>query len=99
MKEYGVAESWIKCYKISPWGGFSKTLSLRQNGEILILLRYGELGSYDPESLRISPLEIHGIPDTFFMDTYVDSLFLWRGMNRLLGDQRKVPAMQFPVEK
>ncbi|KAJ8763049.1 hypothetical protein K2173_023254 [Erythroxylum novogranatense] len=83
MKDYGVSESWLKQYKIHLTCGVSKALGLRGNGEILLVMSHGLLVSYDPESNRISPLDICGDPYSFFLDTYVDSLFLWKGLHKV----------------
>ncbi|KAK9285977.1 hypothetical protein L1049_025179 [Liquidambar formosana] len=76
MKEYGVAESWIKqftfdwpVYLLSPFLGFMK------NGEVVLRDRNGELVLCDPRAQQVKKIQIRGVGyiDIFY---YVESLVL-----------------------
>ncbi|XP_028073780.1 F-box protein CPR1-like [Camellia sinensis] len=81
MKQYGVADSWVRQIKIDLSGGFfRKPIGMRKNGEVLGM-REGYLVSYDPESKRIIYLGVQGTIDSdcwysFDVDTYKESLVL-----------------------
>ncbi|XP_052490376.1 F-box protein CPR1 [Gossypium raimondii] len=89
MKEYGVKESWIKLVsyyepesiQASP---FPVPLAFSKNGDKVLLFiaykwchtatRTGKFVWYDLESQRVEKVEIRGIPASFDVDLYVDSL-------------------------
>ncbi|KAM7497594.1 hypothetical protein LguiA_022008 [Lonicera macranthoides] len=48
-------------------------------------LGFVRLVSYDPESKLIKSLNLHGIPGSFYVDTYNKNLVLTRGLNEVLG--------------
>ncbi|XP_028073769.1 F-box protein CPR1-like [Camellia sinensis] len=82
MKQYGVADSWVRQIRIDLSGGFfRKPIGMRKNGEVLLGTREGYLVSYDPESKRIIYLGVQGTIDSdcwysFDVDTYMESLVL-----------------------
>lgn len=84
MHEYGVAESWTKMYTISPYNGFSRTLNIRTNGELLLVTSNGGLVSFDPESRSIRQLKVYGEQFSFVVGTYMESLVLSEGFSRIL---------------
>ncbi|XP_050210890.1 F-box protein CPR1-like [Mercurialis annua] len=76
MKEYGAVESWTKLFNIdlpNP-GGLMRVLSFQRHGGILIEDGNGEIGSYDPETQRVTPLYFDG--NIFEMHSYIESLVL-----------------------
>ncbi|KAJ9174519.1 hypothetical protein P3X46_013156 [Hevea brasiliensis] len=85
MNEYGMAQSWTKLYTICPYNGFSKTLDIMSNGKFLLVTNNGELVSFDPESRAVNRLKVYGESCSFNVDTYVESLVLSKGFNRILG--------------
>ncbi|CAL5406731.1 unnamed protein product [Camellia sinensis] len=82
MKQYGVANSWVRQIRIDLSGGLlRKPIGMRKNGEVLLGTSEGYLVSYDPESKRIIYLGVQGTPDSycwysFDVDTYMESLVL-----------------------
>ncbi|XP_059436526.1 F-box/kelch-repeat protein At3g06240-like [Corylus avellana] len=73
MKEYGVAESWIKLFNINIAQGLQEVLGFTKNGELL-LIHYGSLISYEPSQ---QTWYFHfGLFDWLSLDTYVESLVL-----------------------
>ncbi|KAK9285884.1 hypothetical protein L1049_025085 [Liquidambar formosana] len=76
MGEYGVSETWSKQFTIHGEAGFLTPLSLRKNGEILVATRE-RLVSYHPETQWIIGLAICGTKDSFYLDTYKESLVLF----------------------
>ncbi|KAA8524975.1 hypothetical protein F0562_011387 [Nyssa sinensis] len=76
MMEYGVVDSWTKLYTIDLQGGLQKTVGFRKNGEVLLATARGKLISYDPNFQRMKSIGIHGAIDSFYVDTYEESLAL-----------------------
>ncbi|TYI12896.1 hypothetical protein ES332_A08G020800v1 [Gossypium tomentosum] len=89
MKEYGVKESWIKlisCYQpeFIPDSPFAVPLAVSKNGDKVLLFiayKWCNWGSrsdnfvwYDLGSQRVEKVEIRGLPASFDVDLYVDSL-------------------------
>ncbi|MBA0609938.1 hypothetical protein Godav_010851, partial [Gossypium davidsonii] len=89
MKEYGVKESWIKLVSYYepesiPASPFPVPLAFSKNGDkVLLFIAYKWCHSatrtdkfvwYDLESQRVEKVEIRGIPASFDVDLYVDSL-------------------------
>uniref|UniRef100_A0A5B6ZAI8 F-box domain-containing protein n=1 Tax=Davidia involucrata TaxID=16924 RepID=A0A5B6ZAI8_DAVIN len=87
MKEYGVAESWTRMVTIDLPGALGSTVEFRKNGEVLLSTRDNMLASYDPKTQQIKDLGIHGNSRSFYVDTYIESLFLLKGQNRFLEGQ------------
>ncbi|XP_012076214.1 F-box protein At3g07870 [Jatropha curcas] len=83
MKEYGKVESWTKQITIDLQGGVGKALGLIGNDVemLLVACSNGELGSYDIQNQKISYLEIKGIVNSFYLDTYIETLILLDGDN------------------
>ena len=71
MKEYGVAETWTKLFNIN----FGNVLGFTMNGEVLVT-KSGKLRIYDPNSQRTLNPHIHAQPESFYFDTYMESLVL-----------------------
>ncbi|XP_057506612.1 F-box protein At3g07870-like [Actinidia eriantha] len=81
MKDYGVAESWSKQFRLDLNGGLQKPLGLRRNGEVIMTSKEGYLVSVDPERRRIMDLEIHVstymyYQSFFYVGTHMESLVL-----------------------
>ncbi|KAG5544975.1 hypothetical protein RHGRI_017435 [Rhododendron griersonianum] len=98
MKEYGVATSWAKLFRIDLCGGLWRPLGLRKNGEVIFSTRDEDLVSCNYQSKRISYLGIHGTSGdgylnwhAFYTDTYVESLVL---LNKLESPENTVVSGQ-----
>ncbi|XP_062152249.1 F-box/kelch-repeat protein At3g06240-like [Alnus glutinosa] len=77
MKEYGVAESWTKVFDICIPGRLDRVIGFTKNGEVLVVDDMGKLFSYEPSSQQALDLNIlGGLKDSFYLDTYVESLVL-----------------------
>ncbi|KAK9285496.1 hypothetical protein L1049_024690 [Liquidambar formosana] len=96
MKEYGVVKSWVKQISIDLQGGLSMAFGFRKNGEVLMATCGEEvlmancsedIVSYDSEVGRIKNSGIRGIPYSFYVDTYIESLVLLNRANGVLGRQ------------
>ncbi|KAI8551347.1 hypothetical protein RHMOL_Rhmol06G0179000 [Rhododendron molle] len=93
MKEYGVATSWAKLFRIDR-GGLWRPLGLRKNGEVIFSTRDEDLVSCDYQSKQITYLGIHGTSGNaysnwhaFYTDTYAESLVL---LNKLESPENTV---------
>lgn len=93
MKEYGIVNSWTKKLEIklgSFYGPFQRPLGFTRNGHVLMAARSGDLVSYDPESENFKGLGINGGLSGdqqsfyFYVHTYVESLVLLEGLDRVL---------------
>ncbi|XP_050211311.1 F-box/kelch-repeat protein At3g06240-like [Mercurialis annua] len=89
MKEYGAAESWTKQFTIDfkNHGGITSVLSLQGNGRILMEVPHNLLATYDPQTERVTPLGIYGLP-YLRVYSYVESLVLLKGKS----NNKKVEA-------
>ncbi|KAA8524477.1 hypothetical protein F0562_010900 [Nyssa sinensis] len=87
MKEYGVAESWTKLVTINLPGELGSTVGFKKNGEVLLSMRNNLFVSYDPKTQQIKELGIHGNSRSFYVDTYMETLVLLEGQNRVLEGQ------------
>nr|XP_009617142.1 F-box/kelch-repeat protein At3g06240-like [Nicotiana tomentosiformis] len=76
MKEYGVVESWSKEYNIVLDWEPGMILGFRNNSEILLTRRTGQLVSYNLETHEKMNFDIIGTKNSFFMGTYEESLVL-----------------------
>ncbi|WCJ17829.1 F-box family protein [Euphorbia peplus] len=76
MKEYGDVGSWSKFFAIDMRGGVGRALGIGNDGEALVVMRSGDLGSYDVESGKVSEVGIKGIMNSFHMEDYVETLSL-----------------------
>lgn len=76
MKEYGVVESWSKEYNIVLDWEPGMILGFRNNSEILLTRRTGQLVSYNLETHEKMNFDIIGTKNSFFMGTYKESLIL-----------------------
>ncbi|KAA8526571.1 hypothetical protein F0562_008226 [Nyssa sinensis] len=70
MKEYGVKESWVKCFAIYSdqveWNiRYIRTLCSQTNGEILMLYNNQVLLSYDPRTMTLRKVSVVGLPSWF----------------------------------
>uniref|UniRef100_A0A5B7BYK1 F-box domain-containing protein n=1 Tax=Davidia involucrata TaxID=16924 RepID=A0A5B7BYK1_DAVIN len=79
MKEYGVEESWVKCFAINfdqvGWNiRYIRILCSQKNGEILMLYNNQLLLSYNPQTMRLGKVSIVGLPSWFEAVTHVGSL-------------------------
>lgn len=85
MKKYGVVNSWTKIFEIK-LGSLQGPLRFRGNSDVLMAIRNGDLVSYDLESKQISHLGTKRDRKLFYfyVDTYVDSLVLLEGSDRIL---------------
>lgn len=91
MKGYGVAESWIKQYTIDIQGAW-RTTGLRNNGEMLLATIGGKLVSYHPDPNKLRIFGICGDNGySFYVGTYIESLVLFKAVNRVLGGQVESP--------
>ncbi|XP_050224694.1 putative F-box protein At3g17490 [Mercurialis annua] len=80
MQEYGAHESWSKLFNIDleNRGGFRSVLGFQGNGGILVENFNRKMASYDPETQRVTPLEVDGF---YFKvhSNYMESLVLLMG--------------------
>ncbi|KAB1226684.1 hypothetical protein CJ030_MR1G008467 [Morella rubra] len=74
MKEYGVAGSWTKLLDIDV-EELGKVIGFTRTGGVLAT-KAEKLISYDPGSQKTTDPLIHGPVDSFYLDTYVESLVL-----------------------
>ncbi|KAL2496987.1 F-box/kelch-repeat protein [Forsythia ovata] len=89
MKEYGFPESWSKQFYVRLDQGFTMVLGFRKNGDVLLDGREGKLISYNPGAAASVHLGIHGMPFSFYIHTYVESLALL-----IEGKQAHAPKQQ-----
>ncbi|GFY92323.1 hypothetical protein Acr_08g0007190 [Actinidia rufa] len=75
MKEYGVAESWMKEFTIAETQ-ISMPLNFMDNGDVLLVMESGKLVSCDPENQQMKDLGICGLPTSFCMVSYTSGLIL-----------------------
>uniref|UniRef100_A0A6M2EQ14 F-box domain-containing protein n=1 Tax=Populus davidiana TaxID=266767 RepID=A0A6M2EQ14_9ROSI len=83
MKEYGVGESWTKLFNIEHLEGIERVVAFRENNEVLVAREYGELISYDPNTNNWD-CKLFGDADSFYLDTFVESLVLLSEADRVL---------------
>ncbi|XP_022158895.1 F-box protein CPR30-like [Momordica charantia] len=76
LRKYDVHESWTRILSVDPSQGLGMALGCRENGEMLMTSRNGELVSYKPENQTVKGLGIRGAADSFFLDIFVESLAL-----------------------
>lgn len=65
MKEYGVKQSWNKCFDINFSElerniGFVRVICLQKDGGLLLLYRHGEVVSYDSRTLKLRKINVVG---------------------------------------
>ncbi|KAM7497939.1 hypothetical protein LguiA_022353 [Lonicera macranthoides] len=90
MKDYGVENSWTKQFSVDVRVGFLRPIYFRENGDILLEVKYGyhggwDLFSYVRRSKLINNFNIPGMILSFDVDTYKESLVLTKGLNEVLG--------------
>ncbi|XP_059650914.1 F-box protein At3g07870-like [Cornus florida] len=84
MKEYGISNSWTKLFNIDTRGGLLYWIAgFTRNGHVLFATKFGYLVAYDPEVKQVTHHRIRGpiIPtysDSFYADTYTESLVFFR---------------------
>ncbi|KAI5603697.1 hypothetical protein POPTR_001G262900v4 [Populus trichocarpa] len=83
MKEYGVGESWTKLFHIEHVEGIQRLVAFRENNEVLLAGEDGELISYDPNTNNWD-CKLFGDVDSFYLDTFVESLVLLSEADRVL---------------
>lgn len=83
MKEYGVGESWTKLFNIEHLEGIQRLVAFRENNEVLLPGEDGELISYDPNTNNWD-CKLFGDVDSFYLDTFVESLVLLSEADRVL---------------
>jgi len=83
MKEYGVGESWTKLFNIEHVEGIQRLVAFRENNEVLLAGEDGELISYDPNTNNWD-CKLFGDVDSFYLDTFVESLVLLSEADRVL---------------
>ncbi|KAA0057361.1 F-box protein CPR30-like [Cucumis melo var. makuwa] len=86
LRKYDVVESWTKILSVDPSQGLGMALGCRENGEMLMTSRNGELVSYKPENQIVKGLGIRGAQDSFFLDTFVESLALLNEGKRIVKE-------------
>ena len=74
MKEYGVAESWVNCFKIDM--NYGRFLYLQGNGRLFFTMEKQGVKVYDVESQEIEELARSYNGHIFFVDTFVETLAL-----------------------
>ncbi|KAL6986804.1 hypothetical protein U1Q18_001756 [Sarracenia purpurea var. burkii] len=89
MKDYGIVGSWVNQFNIDLEGVLGMALGLRKNGEVLFATTSGELLSYNHGTRTIIRLNMGkcGTKDSFYVDSYIESLVLLRVGNRDLGTE------------
>ena len=75
MKEYGVVESWTKLYDIKVGEDLESVVGFTKNGEVLVI-KGGKLLSYEPSGQEIFNPHIQSRTESFYLNTYVESLVL-----------------------
>jgi hypothetical protein len=88
MKKYGVAESWTKLFDITVGeGGLVRVLGFKKNGEVLVVTNgYDhQLVCYEPSSGTIWNPHILSPTESFYLDTFVESLALLDVRDGVLG--------------
>ncbi|KAF5740015.1 F-box protein CPR30-like [Tripterygium wilfordii] len=110
MMEYGSVDSWSKQFQFAlmdpfPGGiGFGELLGLRGNHESVWESKRGLLYSYHHEDRQVTKLGIRGLKYTFYLDTFVESLFLLDQENRdmmeedIQSKRRKKEEAAYSVE-
>ncbi|XP_059661216.1 F-box protein CPR1-like [Cornus florida] len=93
MKEYGVVKSWTKLFTIDMREGIRTFMGFRSNNDVLLSARVRGLVSYDPNIKQIKYLRIHGSNRSFYADSYVESLVLLKGENRVLAQANSYHAI------
>ncbi|XP_050248382.1 F-box/kelch-repeat protein At3g06240-like [Quercus robur] len=78
MREYGVVESWTKILDIDVGVGLRRVVGFTKNGEVLVI-KDGNLLSYEPSSQEIFNPHIRSRTESFYLNTYVESLVLLNG--------------------
>ncbi|KAG7022573.1 F-box protein CPR30, partial [Cucurbita argyrosperma subsp. argyrosperma] len=86
LRKYDVPESWTKILSVDPSQGLGMALGCRENGEMLMTSRNGELVSYKPDNQIVKGLGIRGAHDSFFLDTFVESLALLNQGKRIVKE-------------
>ncbi|XP_058007999.1 F-box protein CPR1-like [Hevea brasiliensis] len=76
MKEYGIPGSWTKLFNISHLKWIRKLVAFRQSGKVLLAKSFGDLVFYDPKTEEIFDTKIWGNAQSFYLDTFVESLVL-----------------------
>ncbi|XP_021911240.1 F-box protein At3g07870-like isoform X2 [Carica papaya] len=84
MKEYGVAESWTNQFTIKPFT-IMKPLGFGNSGELLVALKDGAIGLYDPCTGKTKPFSIQAGPIAPYMLNYVESLVTVMRQNGFRG--------------
>lgn len=87
LRNYDVLESWTKIVSVDPSQGLGMALDCRENGEMLMTSRNGELVSYKPENQTVKGLGIRGAQDSFFLGSFVESLALLNEGKRILKEE------------
>ncbi|XP_059456610.1 F-box/kelch-repeat protein At3g06240-like [Corylus avellana] len=78
MKEYGVVESWTKQFDVDVREGLGRVIAFRRKGEVPVNKASGQL---------ILDLPIYGLTESFYLNTYVESLVLLNVADGVLGRQ------------
>uniref|UniRef100_A0A5B7BZG2 F-box domain-containing protein n=1 Tax=Davidia involucrata TaxID=16924 RepID=A0A5B7BZG2_DAVIN len=84
MREYGVAESWVKLFTIVPEGRF---WSFGFDNEIILKTKDKNLVAYNFENLNFKKIGIR-IPEDGDLFTFTESLVLLEGENEVLEQQK-----------
>lgn len=79
LQKYDMPLSWTKLVSFEPSQELGMVLGLRENGEILMESKSGEVVLYNPENQLMKGLGIYGAEGSFYLDTYVESLALLNG--------------------
>ncbi|KGN47938.1 F-box protein CPR1 [Cucumis sativus] len=87
LKKYDIPESWTKLISSGPSQELGMVLGLRENGEMLMESKSGEVVLYNPYIRLMKNLGIYGAEGTFYLDSYVESLAL---LNEGKGISEKV---------
>lgn len=87
MKEYGVAESWTKLFDIDVGVRLGRVLGFKKNGEVIMVTNAGKLLCYEPRSRTTSDPHIRSRTESFYLDTFMESLVLLNVKDGDLGRQ------------
>lgn len=74
MREYGVVESWTKLFDIDVGVGLRRVVGFTKNG--VLVIKGANLLSYEPSSQKIFNPHIQSLTESFYLNTYVESLVL-----------------------
>lgn len=98
MKEYGVMESWTRQIIVDLQDDSGVILGCRNNGELIVTKR-GMLTSYNLNSHQFSDMRIHGMTNSFYANSYVESIGLLDKANDAGKKNRKNSSAESEINE